>query len=286
MLELSIPVLLTAALLLMVTISQADPIDIGSRLEPMVDDFLIDTMENAELTLHHPTAREIVMRFDEPWEGSGCGYVTMFEDDGIIKMYYKAWDLGVHEEGTEPSKLKVGYAESEDGIHWSKPELGIIEYEGSTANNLVWDGPGSHGFAPFKDPNPDAESEAAYKAVGQGSTEAGKGLLALQSSDGIHWELMQQEPILTGCPFDSQNLAFWDPVREEYRAYVRDFRDGRRSIKTATSEDFVNWTDLEWLDFPGARKEQLYTNQVQPYPRAPHIFIGFPTRYFERGWSP
>ncbi|MFO7947646.1 MAG: hypothetical protein R6V19_12620 [Armatimonadota bacterium] len=286
MLELSIPVLLTAALLLVAVTSQADPIAIGSRLEPMVDDFLIDTMDDAELTLHHPTAREIVMRFDEPWEGSGCGYVTMFEDEGTFRMYYKAWDLGVHEEGTKPSKLKVGYAESDDGIDWSKPELGIIEFDGSTANNLVWDGPGSHGFAPFKDPNPDVEPEAAYKAVGEGTTEAGKGLLALQSADGIHWELMRKEPILTGCPFDSQNLAFWDPVREEYRAYVRDFREGRRSIKTATSENFVNWTELQWLDFPGARKEQLYTNQVQPYPRAPHIFIGFPTRYFERGWSP
>jgi hypothetical protein len=32
---------------------------------------------------------------------------------------------------------------------------------------------------------------------------------------------------------------------------------------------------------------QLYTNAVSPYPRAPHVFIGFPVRYHERkAWTP
>jgi hypothetical protein len=33
-------------------------------------------------------------------------------------------------------------------------------------------------------------------------------------------------------------------------------------------------------------EEQLYTNQIKPYYRAPHLFIGFPARYIDRGWSP
>ena len=91
--------------------------------------------------------------------------------------------------------------------------------------------------------------------------------------------------------FDSQNLAFWDALRGEYRAYVRDFwrspdGAGRRDIRTATSTDFVHWTEPEWLSYPGAPEEQLYTNQIAPYARAPHIFLGFPTRYVERPWSP
>ena len=43
------------------------------------------------------------------------------------------------------------------------------------------------------------------------------------SPDGVHWEMMQDEPIITDGKFDSQNLAFWDEVRSEYRAYIRDF---------------------------------------------------------------
>ena len=97
---------------------------------------------------------------------------------------------------------------------------------------------------------------------------------------------MGAQPIITDGAFDSQNLAFWDATRGEYRAYFRDFRDGRRDIKTATSQDFIHWTDPVWLDYPGAPAEQLYTNQIEPYYRSPRLFIGFPTRYTERGWSP
>ncbi|MEA3403664.1 MAG: hypothetical protein U9R79_20640, partial [Armatimonadota bacterium] len=86
--------------------------------------------------------------------------------------------------------------------------------------------------------------------------------------------------------FDSQNLAFWDSFRGEYRAYMRDFRDGIRDIKTATSPDFIHWSEPQWLQYPGAPDEALYTNQVRPYYRAPHTLIGLPARYTERGWSP
>ena len=60
---------------------------------------------------------------------------------------------------------------------------------------------------------------------------------------------------------------------------------GIRAIRTATSKDFLHWenqADLSYVDSP---PEQLYTNQVKPYHRAPHLLIGFPTRYVERGWS-
>ncbi|MFH1006840.1 MAG: hypothetical protein V1800_04965 [Candidatus Latescibacterota bacterium] len=112
------------------------------------------------------------------------------------------------------------------------------------------------------------------------------GLYAMVSADGIHWSMLQEEPIITQGGFDSQNVVFWDSVRGEYRAYIRDFRDGRcRDIRTATSDDFLNWTDPVWLEYPGALEEQLYTNQIIPYHRAPHLFVGFPTRYTEREWS-
>ncbi len=267
-------------------IGAAEPINIGSRLELLVDDYLLDGREGVELRLHHPTPREVAIVFDRPWEGNACHYVTVFRDEGTYRMYYAAWHLDTTEGKLKPSKLRIGLAESDDGIVWRKPELGLIEFEGSKANNLVWEGAGSHGFAPFRDSNPDCAPEELYKAVGQGSFEEKSGLWALVSPDGLRWSLMGDRPILTGCAFDSQNLAFWDPVRQEYRAYVRDFREGRRDIKTATSPDFRNWTDLEWLIFPDAPDEQLYVNQVAPYYRAPHIFIGFPARYVERSWSP
>ena len=71
--------------------------------------------------------------------------------------------------------------------------------------------------------------------------------------------------------FDSQNLAFWSESEGCYVAYVRQFRDRVRSIVRATSADFVNWTPVAPLDLGGAPADHLYTNQIQPYFRAPHI---------------
>src|SRR5262249_19750861 len=85
--------------------------------------------------------------------------------------------------------------------------------------------------------------------------------------------------VITRGAFDSQNLAFWDPTAHRYREYHRGFRDGVRDIMTGTSADFLEWTEPVFLEYSGAPREHLYTNAVQPYMRAPHILIGFPTRF-------
>ncbi|MEA3408614.1 MAG: hypothetical protein U9R48_11160 [Chloroflexota bacterium] len=249
-------------------------IDIGARRELFVDDFMIEELEGgAELRLHEPTARKVVMVHDEPWEGNTCGYHTIFKDGDLYRMYYR----GSNHPQTHPPF--ACYAESGDGIHWTKPDLGLVAFEGSKKNNILLEGIGTHNFTPFKDPNPACLRGAQYKALGRGQGAEKSTLFAFRSADGIHWELMQSEPVITEGAMDSQNLAFWDAVRGEYRCYLRDFRDGYRGIRTCRSKDFLAWSDPLWLHFPDAPREHLYTNQVQPYYRAPHIYIGFPSRF-------
>ncbi|MHB9132544.1 MAG: glycoside hydrolase family protein [Armatimonadota bacterium] len=272
--------------------STCQPTEIGSRRELFVDDALIAALSGAaSLRLHQPVPREVALVTDQPWEGNMCGYVTVFPDDGLFRMYYRGWQVDLRDEHSQgeqlfsPHGLNIAYAESTDGIHWQRPALNRYSFPGVSDNNIVWQDEGVEldGLAPFKDSNPSCLPDARYKAVGG---TYGKGLYALQSPDGIHWSLLSEKPIITDGMFDSQNLVFWDAVRGEYRAYIRDFRNGCRAIRTATSPDFVQWTTPEWLEYPGAPEEQLYTNQVLPYYRAPHLFLGFPTRYVERDWSP
>ncbi len=273
--------------------SAKHPVDLADRRELLVDDYLIDHLNGAaSLRMHRPVPREIALEFDRPWEGNMGGYATVFADDGRFRMYYKCQHVEVCEgEVRHPRPLQIATAESDDGVHWTRPDVGVIEFDGSTDNNLVWagadaEGSGVHGFAPFRDNAPGCDPAARYKAVGAQRRAVRNGLFAMISPDGYRWSALQDGPILTDGAFDSQNLAFYDAVRGEYRVYLRDFRDGRRDIRTAVSQDFVHWTEPEWLDYPGAPDEQLYTNQVLPYYRAPHIFIGLPTRYVEREWSP
>ncbi len=48
---------------------------------------------------------------------------------------------------------------------------------------------------------------------------------------------------------------------------------------TCSSDDFVHWSEPQWIDFGAASPEHLYTNQITPYHRAPHILVGFPKRF-------
>ncbi len=48
---------------------------------------------------------------------------------------------------------------------------------------------------------------------------------------------------------------------------------------TCTSEDFEHWTDPVFIEYADDRKEHMYTNGVQPYFRAPHIYLGWPARF-------
>jgi hypothetical protein len=257
-------------------------IDLGGRRELFVDEFLIDKRQGLELRLQAPVPHDVVMIHDAPWEGTGCGYHTIFRDGDVIRMYYIAGDLT----NEDASKFQshpwfACYAESKDGCHWTRPDLGLFEFNGSKKNNIIMSAAGLDNFTPFKDPRPDCPADQRYKAVSQGPG----GLLAYRSADGIRWSRLGETPIITRGKFDSQNLAFWDAERKQYWCYLRDFHAGIRDIRYATSPDFKTWTLPEPLKFGDAPDEQLYTNQVQPYHRAPHLFIGFPTRYVERSGS-
>lgn len=264
------------------------PIEIGSRRELFVDDFLIEKRDHIDLRLHSPTPREIVLVYDSPWEGNGCTYRTIFRDGDVIRMWYTASNF-FSEDGT-----KIGghptyycYAESKDGLHWTKPELGLYDFNGSKQNNIVWTAPDADNFMVFKDSNPACRPGEEYKAVAQGKLngQGPVGLRALKSSDGIHWSDLGDRLVTAKGAFDTLNVAFWDPLRGQYFCYVRDYHEGTRIICVLTSKDFLTWTDPEPLHYTSSPNEALYTNNVQPYYRAPHIFVGFPTRYVDRGWS-
>ena len=275
-----------------------DPLHIGSRRELMIDGHLIDSMsESLRIQLHKPVRRNVALVTDAPWEGNACLYSSLFHDGERFRMYYTAGQY-VNQEGRIelPHGRHLCYAESVDGIHFTRPNLNLVEFGGSKANNIVLQTGSLAGVAidpghttVLMDANPKCPPDARYKAIVRSAAKGVVGLHVLKSADGFHFKPLTDKLIITDGYFDSENLAFWDSVRGEYRAYYRDFYQGLpgsgiRGIKTATSDDFIHWTKGEWLEYPGAQDVHLYTNQVAPYARAPHIFLGFPMRYIDRGW--
>lgn len=264
-----------------------EPIKIGSRRELFVDKRCVGRT-SGELTqqLHRPVAREVALTFDQPWEGNASGYPTVIQDGDLYRMYYRGHRYLIDDPPLRQAQPEVVcYAESRDGVNWLKPNLGLFEWNGSKNNNIIWrDSAETHNFAPFKDTNPNCEPNERYKAIG--GTKASNGLSTFKSADGIHWSRLSQGPVVTEGAFDSHNTAFWDADQQRYSMYVRYFSKGNfqglRLIGVTHSRDFETWTPPVGLTYPDSPPQQMYTNQVAPYYRAPHLLFGFPTRYVAR----
>ena len=280
------------------------PVNVGGRRELFLDDVMVERMVGgAQRVFHHPVAREVVMKFDQPWEGNACGFVTVFKDSDRYRMYYRA-ENAPNTAGSENRAYGPFdcYAESPDGIHWTRPALGLAEFQGSKENNILPKPTLPEGWMlqalnPFRDENPAAAPDALYKAVaplfGPGNNPDDwwsgreKSLAILKSPDGIHWSLIQENGVVRNEGFfDSQNVAYWDPNIKAYRTYFRDVRAAARDIKTATSPDFVNWSPGVFLTHLKKPSAQFYINGTRNYHRAPHIYIGLPEMYEDRPWSP
>ncbi len=273
----------------------AEPIDVGTRLEPVVDDYLIARLDGVALRLHPPIPREIVLKLDRPWEGRYCGYFTVLTEKGTgpicrngpkgaahkldlspfpaYRMYYRG--LPNAGRGTKPEEVTC-CAESNDGVHWTRPNLGLYEVHGTKENNVMLAGhQACHNFAPFVDANPAAPADQRYKALGGLSSfesPADCGLVAFVSPDGLHWRQLRHEPVITRDKsdkrhaFDSQNVSFWSESEGCYVCYFRIWAEDNRIrwIARTTSRDFVNWSRPEALASDGKPLQQLYTSQLAP----------------------
>lgn len=270
----------------------AEPLPIGSRRELFVDRYLIERLTDARLQLHEPRDEGPVLRLDQPWEGPLGGYTTIIKDGEKFLAYYR----GISKLGLDGSEHeRTCLAESRDGRIWTKPMLGLFEFNGSTENNIVLANaaPVTHNFCPLLDTKPGVAAAVRFKAVGG----TGKGLFALVSADGLHWQKLRNEPILSSRDmpfkhihlFDSQNLVFWSETEQSYVCYFRVW-DGLRRIARSTSPDFATWSPavlMQQVHDDGvsgpqlAPAEHLYTNQTSPYFRAPHLYIATAARFFE-----
>ncbi len=265
-----------------------EPFSIADGLQLFLDEELIAARRGLERRLHSPRIAETALPQDRPW-----GDETMY-DPVVIKEgdRYRMW----YRTNFNTAPFYTGYAESQDGLSWTKPAVGRIEFRGSKENNLVWssalDPLGPHTLCIFRDGNPRTPADQRYKAIAP--TARCDGIVGLVSPDGWQWRMLQAEPIITGPKgdnaFDSHNVAFWDGVQGHFVAYLRGWQQGRRAIRRSLSTDFRKWSPLEYLDLGKAAPEHLYKNAATPYYRRPDIVLMFPKRFvpgrkFHRDWA-
>ena len=169
-------------------------------------------------------------------------------------------------------------------FNWTKPSLGLIEFNGSKDNNIVWTEPGIN-LAPFKDANPDAKPEEQYKAF----IRVKRVMLALSSPDGLRWQMMREEPILTEYPFDTLNIRLLGHVAQGNtwgtsavslgRGHERLLH--RRSMDSPQHVDGLFELVDRWRTSTAATRPGNTSTRIRAssYDRAPGTYLMFPSRF-------
>jgi len=199
-------------------------INIGSKRECFFDNFLIDeTKTTAEKRLHKPVRRNVLIELDKPWEineGSmnEATFFNVIYAEGKYRMHYVC---------NHPHGVKyVCYAESDDAQNWVRPDLGIVEFNGSKNNNIIFDTQmfidqfdfkSFDNMSVFYDENPACPSDEKYKMTCWWGGHAA--LILLMGADCIHFT--KSRFITDDGSFDSQNRMFWSKEHNKYFCYFR-----------------------------------------------------------------
>ena len=240
------------------------------------------TMEKARKT-------EPWLRTDGPWEERVVAYHTVLYEDGKYRFWYNIMLTDAAKEaffppggGIQPAKRVLAYAESDDGLHWTKPGLEIYRLEGRPTNVVT---PCCRESGVFRDPTapasehfkcfnfeklPDSEGKPPHESYG---------LYGLVSPGGIHWSRIP-DPLLSYF-HDMEHVAAWDPILKKYVGYFRGHLDGRFIARSET-DDFRNWTPAEVILVGGPQDSlaaDYYTNGFTTYPDDPSLRFLFPAIY-------
>jgi len=284
------------------------PIALQSRRELFVDDLLVESMSGASRQLQTPEVGEISLNFmDRAWEGPWSGQGPTVIKDGLLYRMYYFCPLGSGRRGPASSSGTC-YAESQDGIVWTRPNLRQRDFQGSWDNNILQMPDPTFGYIrPFIDTRPGVPPLEKYKAINGGThiysdahgTKWNDGLYILVSPDGLHWNKYSSTPFQPaqrfwdseGVPsdYDGMDSMFWSDNEQAYVCYYRTWVNVKkpfslaneifRGVKRTTSKDLKTWSAPVVMDLGGEGLEHWYFHTTAPYFRAPHIYIAMPAIY-------
>lgn len=294
-------------------------IHVKNGLEPFWDEYLVDERHTtAKLSVNRPDRVGSVLLMDRPWEKS-ASYYSIVRDTDRYRMYMTKLFSKYVTDHWEDCGSAVSYLESEDGIHWERPVLGLYAFKGNYENNIILMDDGELSYdavSVFIDENPDCPTEERYKGIvkchsyypkgfydpfEEGMAKAGTkhmhSLVSYVSEDGIHFK--KHSVVSKGISlYDSLNTVCYNQHTGKYTCFLRswttkddkycgEFNDkALRAVSITESVDFMNWSEPKFLEYLGDEDYPMYTNGVLMYPYDDRYYVGFPTRYNERkNWT-
>ena len=231
----------------------SEPVEMQGKRQLFIDDHIEEETSGLARVMNRPVkyAGNPVVSPTYPWE-RGCvdiyGTVMRNPEDGTFRMWYQ---------GFGGSPYSACYATSKDGVFWDKPNLGLIEYDGSRENNLfMHDASVLNVIEDAREQDPARRYKSLfYEALNPQNRHGDNPDLTASvafSSDGLRWTKYEGNPVLTNVS-DVHTLLGWDDLHGCYVAYPRPgVRNGTntRVIGRSVSDDFMSWTQPETVMEP------------------------------------
>lgn len=248
------------------------PYALGTDRHLFIDRFLVDKADGITLTVNPPQRKELVIIADKPWERGGItSYCNVFWDES--HKQYRLYYVPIHLASNPVFRLCM--ATSTDGVHWEKPNLGVVEWQGSKENNIVIDGQ-REGTVMI---DPSGSPDKRYVFL---SSEGKMKTNLFTSPDGIRWTMHPTR--ISEIHSDSQISTFWDSDLKKYVHYPRIASNGRATGRVETSRMDELWPkDIPVVlsaDDQDPKGVDLYTNSAQKYALARNVYLAFPTPYY------
>ncbi len=212
------------------------------------DDDAIARAVRLSRVFEQPTKYGEVLGPDRPWEhecvcANGC--VLPAEEGNGYRMWYHTAALRLR----SPWKSVLCYAESRDGVHWTKPDLGLYKCEGGRGTNIVLMAPGMdwYGTSTVIHDEHEPDSARRYKCLTCAHFN-GTGLYVAFSPDGIHWDV-REEPVTIDVS-DRTTLLHAPGLERPFVAFSRKSEENnatfrRRIIWRLDSPDLFHWSKPE-----------------------------------------
>lgn len=237
-----------------------------------LDDASVERLDNLTRTMHQPERRGAVFKPEVPSDGDMLwGRAPLWiPEEGLYKMFYSCSIPG---EG-----FRMALATSTDGVHWERPNLGLVEFRGAKRNNHVPEA-FAHILYDPRDPDPGRR----YKALQSGEGESQSGRIPMVSPDGIRWTKLDVPPIPSS---DTSSLCH-DPERGRWIATVKMGGKYGRAAGISVSEDFEHWSERRFFfgtDYEDQRlgRETIRRRLADPGLAKPLFFEPDPAL----GWRP
>lgn len=224
---------------------------------------------------------EPLLQAEKPWESYCMAVGTVLREGSRWRMWYSAYDRNYKRD----DDAYLCYAESPDGSHWTRPDLGIVEYQGNKHNNILISGTQAGGFS-FSCVFPDEGKDPAgkYKMIWHRfKPQNAWWVYGGTSPDGLHWSLLPA-PLMRK---NSDTTTPCIPDGGKYRLYTRvwqggDFR-GARAVGYTESDHFGDFPEpVEILSHDAKDPEgmQFYSNAATKLRDG--LYIMFPAAFYTK----